>query len=194
MTQAIADLFVSEIEDHSASVTLLAGLRDKFLALCDLGQQCLASGGKILFFGNGGSAADSQHLASELTVRYRRKRKALAGLALTTDASALTAVGNDVGFEHIFSRQLEALAQPNDLVVALTTSGRSPNVLHAIETARAMNVKTVVLTGQNGLPDTHSCDLLIRFPSERTARIQEMHILFGHMFCDVLESVSTDDR
>jgi D-sedoheptulose 7-phosphate isomerase len=190
VTHTAADLFASEIEDHRASVALLVGLRDNFLSLCTLGQQCLGSGGKILFFGNGGSAADSQHLASELTVRYRRHRKALAGLALTTDTSVLTAVGNDLGFEHVFSRQLEALAQPNDLVIALTTSGRSPNILQAIETAKAMEVRTVVLSGQMGLPDTHSCDLLIKFPSERTARIQEMHILFGHMFCDVMESVS----
>lgn len=187
LTQAIADLFWSEIEDHRASVALLAGLQGDFLSLCALGKQCLSGGGKILFMGNGGSAADSQHLASELTVRYRRKRKALAGLALTTDTSALTAVGNDLGFEHIFSRQLEALARPNDLVIALTTSGRSPNILHALDTASAMDVKTVVFGGQAGLPDTHSCDLLIKFPSDRTARIQEMHILFGHMFCDVLE-------
>lgn len=151
-------------------------------------QATLAKGGKILFFGNGGSAADAQHLATELTVRYERDRPALAALSLSTDTSALTAIGNDLGFAHLFSRQIAALGKPGDMAVALSTSGKSPNILAALETARAMGLFTAGLSGRDGGPMKALCDLCLIVPSESTARIQEMHITLGHMFCAALES------
>jgi D-sedoheptulose 7-phosphate isomerase len=148
----------------------------------------LSNGGKILFFGNGGSAADAQHFAAELTIRFAKDRRALAGLALTTDTSALTACGNDFGFDQVFSRQIEALGRAGDLAIALSTSGNSPNILAAVQLARASGIFTAAFTGETGGKLRGAVDLLIAVPSPTTARIQEMHSLLGHLLCQEIEA------
>jgi D-sedoheptulose 7-phosphate isomerase len=145
------------------------------------------NGGKIIFFGNGGSAADAQHLATELAVRYSQNRPAIAALALTTDTSALTAIGNDYAFEDIFSRQVEALCREEDVVIGISTSGNSGNVLKALATARQLGATTVAFTGGSGGKLANSEHLLLCVPSPVTARIQEMHITIGQIFCGALE-------
>ncbi|MGE5548188.1 MAG: D-sedoheptulose 7-phosphate isomerase [Solirubrobacterales bacterium] len=155
-----------------------------------LAERCLASlkmGGKIVLFGNGGSAADAQHLAAELVVRYRRQRRGLAAVALTTDSSILTACANDFSFEDVFARQVEALCRPGDVAIGISTSGTSPNVLKGLEAARALGAVAAGLAGRDGGAMVALCDPLIVVPSDVTARIQEMHILLGHALCDVIE-------
>ncbi len=148
----------------------------------------LSKGGKILFFGNGGSASDAQHLAAELTVRFVKNRRALAGLALTTDTSALTACGNDFGFERIFARQIEALGRAGDLALAISASGNSANILAGVEQAKAAGIFTAAFTGETGGKLRGAVDLLIAVPSQTTARIQEMHSLLGHLLCEQIET------
>ena len=144
-------------------------------------------GGKLVLFGNGGSAADAQHLAAELVVRLRAERPGLPALALTTNTSILTAAGNDYGFERIFSRQIESLVGPHDVVVALSTSGTSPNILKAIETARLRGAFLVALTGETGGALAGKVDLLLDVPSRDPQRIQEAHITIGHIVCSLIE-------
>jgi D-sedoheptulose 7-phosphate isomerase len=147
----------------------------------------LRAGGKILWCGNGGSAGDSQHLAAELVGRFRRDRRGLASIALTTDSSALTAIANDHGYECVFSRQVEALGAPGDILVGISTSGNSPNVVAAMQAARAMELATVAFTGAGGGRMAPLADHLFAVASRDTARIQEAHILAGHMLCDWIE-------
>lgn len=144
-------------------------------------------GGKLVFFGNGGSAADAQHLAAELVVRLRTERPGLPALALTTNTSVLTAAGNDYGFERIFSRQMESLVGPHDVVIALSTSGTSPNIVKAIETARARGSLLVALTGETGGALAGKVDILLDIPSRDPQRIQEAHITIGHIVCSLIE-------
>ena len=144
-------------------------------------------GGKLVFFGNGGSAADAQHLAAELVVRLRAERPGLPALALTANTSVLTAAGNDYGFERIFSRQIESLVTPHDVVVALSTSGTSPNILKAIEMGRIRGAFLVALTGETGGALTGKVDLLLDVPSRDPQRIQEAHITIGHIVCSLIE-------
>jgi D-sedoheptulose 7-phosphate isomerase len=144
-------------------------------------------GGKLVFFGNGGSAADAQHLAAELVVRLRTERPGLPALALTTNTSVLTAAGNDYGFERIFSRQMESLVGPHDIVVALSTSGTSPNIVKAIETGRARGAFLVALTGETGGALAGKVDILLDVPSRDPQRIQEAHITIGHIVCSLIE-------
>jgi len=153
----------------------------------EVSARALQQGKKLLFFGNGGSAADAQHLATEFTIRYKTNRKALAALALTTDTSTLTAIGNDFGFEHLFSRQIEALGREGDIAIGISTSGKSPNVLKAFHQARNQGLVIVGLTGGNGGDFPGNVDILLNIPSRTTARIQEMHITLGQMFCGALE-------
>ena len=141
-----------------------------------------------MLFGNGGSAADSQHIATELTVRYEKSRGAIAAIALTTDTSTLTAAGNDYGFDNIFSRQIEAIGRPGDVVIAISTSGNSKNIIKALNTAKAGGIITAGLSGQDGGAMNGLASPLIKVPSNRTARVQEMHILVGHILCGALES------
>jgi D-sedoheptulose 7-phosphate isomerase len=151
---------------------------------------CVASirgGGKLLFFGNGGSAGDAQHLATELTIRYKADRAAIAAIALTTDTSALTAAGNDLGFDKIFARQIEALGRPADVAVAISTSGKSPNIIGALRQAKAMKLVTAAFGGKGGGDMAGLADHLLVVPSDTTARIQEMHITLGQMLCGALE-------
>lgn len=147
----------------------------------------LTSGHKVLLFGNGGSAADSQHIAGELVGRFLRERAAWPAIALTTDSSILTALGNDYGYEHVFARQIEALGQPGDVAVAISTSGNSPNVLLAVATARAKDLVTVGFTGEHGGRLKDAVDLCFQAPSNSTPRIQEAHITAAHAICELVE-------
>ena len=152
------------------------------------------AGHKALFFGNGGSAADAQHLAAEFLGRYLQQRAPLPALALNANSSAVTAIGNDYGFEEVFARQLEALAAPGDVAVGISTSGNSPSVLQAIARARRLGLFTIALTGASGGRLAGLADISIRVPSEETPRIQECHILAGHALCDAVERALTPDQ
>jgi D-sedoheptulose 7-phosphate isomerase len=149
---------------------------------------CLRAGGKVMFCGNGGSAADSQHLAAELLGRYMKDRAPLPALALTVDTSVLTAVGNDYGYAEIFERQVRGLGRPGDVLVGLSTSGNSENVLRAFAAASGLGVRTIGLTGEGGGRMGNAADLCIRVPSARTNEIQEMHIAIGHLLCEMVET------
>ncbi len=153
-------------------------------------QECIEAlrrGNRILFAGNGGSAADAQHLAAELVSRFAFDRPGLAGIALTTDTSILTAVGNDYGYEKVFARQVEAHGRPGDVLLSLSTSGNSPNILEALEAARFRDIRTVGLTGADGGRMRALCDFCVRVPAQETARIQECHIVLGHVLCGLME-------
>ena len=151
----------------------------------------LRAGGKIVFFGNGGSAADALHLAAELVVRLGTERAGLAALALTTNPSVLTAAGNDYGFERIFSRQIESLVARNDILVALSTSGNSPNVIRGVEAGRARGAYLAAFTGDTGGQLAGKVDLLLNVPSKDAQRIQESHITFGHIACSLIEHLAS---
>jgi D-sedoheptulose 7-phosphate isomerase len=150
--------------------------------------QCLRSGGKLLFFGNGGSAADAQHLAAEFVGRFQIERRALPAIALTTDSSILTAVGNDYGFEQIFARQVQALGRPGDVAIAISTSGNSPNVISAIKQAAQQDLRTIGLTGKDGGSLANAVDVSIIIASSNVARVQECHITIGHILCELVEN------
>ncbi|MBI2235899.1 MAG: D-sedoheptulose 7-phosphate isomerase [Magnetospirillum sp.] len=186
-----AQFLDAQFSEHAELVdrTRLA-VREPFIRLVGACIACLDMGGKILFFGNGGSAADAQHLAAELVVRYRRNRKALAALALTTDTSTLTACSNDFAYEDIFARQVEALARPGDVCIGISTSGKSPNVLKALKAAREIGAIPGGLSGGTGALMVGVADPLLVVPSPVTARIQEMHILLGHALCDLVEQLA----
>ncbi len=147
----------------------------------------LKNGNKIMLCGNGGSAADSQHIAAELSGRFKKERIPLAGIALTTDTSALTAIGNDYGYEFVFSRQVEALGKKDDVLIAISTSGNSLNVIKAIESAKKIECKVITLTGKDGGKMKEMGDVNIVVPSNDTPRIQEMHIMVGHMICALID-------
>jgi D-sedoheptulose 7-phosphate isomerase len=181
------DFFAREVAEHEAVVRQIGGLAQPFAALVAACARTLRSGGKILFFGNGGSAADAQHLATELTVRYITDRAALAAIALTTDTSALTAIGNDLGFERLFARQIEAIGRPGDVAIAISTSGRSPNVILALKQAKSQGLVAAALSGKGGGDLVGLAEPLLIVPSRTTARIQEMHIMLGQMLCGALE-------
>jgi len=149
--------------------------------------QTLRSGNKVLFFGNGGSAADAQHLAAELVGRFGPDRSSLPGISLSADTSVLTALGNDYGFEKIFSRQIEALGRPGDAAIGISTSGNSPNVLEALDAAKAKGIFTIGFTGEGGGKMIDRADVLFRVPSRHTPRIQETHLLLGHILCDLAD-------
>ena len=147
----------------------------------------ISAGGKLLLMGNGGSAADSQHIAAELIGRFKKERKAIPALALTVDSSSLTALGNDYGFESIFSRQVEALANPNDAIIGISTSGNSKNIIRALNLAREIGTKTIGFMGNDGGAMKDCVDIGIIVPSNDTARIQEVHITIGHIICEIVE-------
>jgi D-sedoheptulose 7-phosphate isomerase len=154
----------------------------------------LRAGKKVLIAGNGGSAADAQHLAGELMVRFYLDRAPLPALALGTDPGATTAIGNDLGFEHLFSRQVRALGQAGDVFWALSTSGRSPNILAACRTARDQGMSVIGFTGAKGDPLAALCDIVVRVPSEKTPLIQQVHIAAGHIICEIVERTVAADR
>jgi D-sedoheptulose 7-phosphate isomerase len=180
--------FDSELDEHLAvAQATRAALRAPFARLVEVCAGALRDGGKLMFFGNGGSAADAQHLATELTVRYKSDRAAVAAIALTTDTSALTAIGNDFGFDQLFSRQIEALGVPGDVAIGISTSGRSPNIIRALETACGGGLVAAGFGGKDGGEMAEYADPLLIVPSDTTARIQEMHIMLGQMLCGALE-------
>lgn len=176
------------IQEHVQIASSLNGLADAVGRLGSEISSRLRKGSKIFWMGNGGSAADSQHLAAEIVGRFVKERKGLPSIALTTDTSILTAIGNDYGYEHIFRRQIEALCRPGDLVVGISTSGNSPNVVLAIETAKEIGAYTVGFTGEAGGRLAELCDVTLRMPSQKTARIQECHILVGHILCECIDA------
>jgi D-sedoheptulose 7-phosphate isomerase len=179
--------FIDELEQHRQVINDLASCNGVIETAADLLTNTLKQGGKLLLCGNGGSAADCQHIAAEFVVRYEKKRRALAAIALTTDTSILTAHANDFDFDTVFSRQVEALGQPNDCLIAISTSGNSSNVLKAVAAARAKGMAVVALTGANGGALNSAATLTVLVPSTITARIQEAHILIGHYWCGVIE-------
>ncbi len=181
----------AQIDEHTAVLRILKdSIAEPFSKLVETCIKSLQADGKIFLFGNGGSASDAQHIAAELVVRYKKKRKALGAIALNTDTSTLTACANDLSYDEVFARQIEALARPGDVVIAISTSGRSPNVLKAVRTAREIGVETIGLTGGDGGDMVALCDTTIIVPSSVTARIQEMHILIGHALCDLIEQAT----
>jgi D-sedoheptulose 7-phosphate isomerase len=180
--------YAAELDEHTAVLrTARDRLAEPFSRILDLWLAAVRSGNKILFFGNGGSAGDAQHLATELTVRFKANRPPIAALALTTDTSTLTAIGNDLGFDQIFARQIEAIGRKGDVAVAISTSGRSPNVIEGLKAARRLGIATVAFGGGTGGDMAALADAILIVPSATTARIQEMHVTFGQMLCGALE-------
>lgn len=183
----MASLFLTNIDAHAQAIERLRGCDADVLQAGRAMADVLASGGKVLICGNGGSAADAQHISSELTGRFVKDRRPLAAIALTTDTSALTSIGNDYAFDDVFSRQVTALGRPGDLLVAISTSGNSRNVVKAVEAAKAASVVTLGLLGHEGGVLRTLCDHAIVVPSTVTARIQECHILIAHTLCGLVE-------
>ena len=159
---------------------------DKIIKAADMLADCMTTGGKVLLFGNGGSAADAQHLAAEFVNRFQIERPPLAAIALTTDTSVLTSIGNDYHFEKIFSKQIKALGKKEDLAWGLSTSGNSPSVVKAVECAQKLGIATIAMTGRGG-ELAHCADLVLSVASDTTARVQETHITLGHILCDLVE-------
>lgn len=184
----ITAFYAAEFDEHADVVRKTRdACAESFAELLAHCAQSVRHGGKIMFFGNGGSAADCQHLATELTIRYKTDRAPIAAVALTTDTSALTAGGNDLGFENIFSRQIEAIGKPGDVAIGISTSGNSENVVRGLKAARALGIVAAALGGKDGGKLVGLADPLLVVPSETTARIQEMHIMLGQMLCGALE-------
>ncbi|MEA3353776.1 MAG: D-sedoheptulose 7-phosphate isomerase [Campylobacterota bacterium] len=150
--------------------------------------EALKNGNKVLLFGNGGSAADAQHIAAELTGRYKTERRGLPGIALTTDTSVLTAIGNDYGYDRVFDRQVEALANKGDVLIGISTSGNSKNVINAFKVGQELGCKIIGFSGRDGGGMNEYCDINLVVPSNDTPRIQEMHILFGHIICQIVDN------
>jgi D-sedoheptulose 7-phosphate isomerase len=162
-------------------------LPEKLETCAEYVEKALAEGHKVLFCGNGGSAADSQHLAAEFVGRFQKERKGLPAIALTVDTSILTAVANDYGYDTVFARQVQALGEPGDVLVGISTSGNSKNVLLAIEEARAKGITCIGMTAEGGGKMAASCDICLAVPAKVTARAQEMHILMGHILCELVD-------
>ena len=176
------------IAEHQAMFAKLGDLIPQINQVAKELKTCLKRGGKILLMGNGGSAADSQHIAAEIVGRFKKERRGLAAIALTTNTSIITSVGNDYDYDYIFARQIEALCRPEDVVIGITTSGNSKNVVAAIEEANRIGATTIGLTGSYGGKLNELCKFNLIMPSCETARIQEAHIFVGHSLCDLLES------
>ena len=181
-------------DDHSEAIGLLQSSVKLLEEMAELLIASLGAGGKVLIFGNGGSAADAQHIAGELLGRFRRERRAFGAVALSTDTSTLTAIGNDYSFEEIFSRQVEGLIRPGDVAWGLTTSGNSANVLRALEAAQKQGAKTIAFSGGDGGKVAEIVDLCLAIPAKLTARIQEAHQLAYHILCDLTESALADQE
>lgn len=179
--------FKSTLHRHQQMLDDLFALEPVIDMLCKTVQNALNQGNKVLFFGNGGSAADSQHLATEFVVRYHKQRAPLAAIALTTDTSILTAHGNDFGFDTIFDRQIQALAREGDIAIGLSTSGNSANVINGLQVAKQIGCITIAFTGQDGGKLASLADQTIQIPSDETARVQEGHLIVGHYLCEMLD-------
>jgi D-sedoheptulose 7-phosphate isomerase len=180
-----------EFSEHiKASQNTLDSIADQIETASKICINSLKNGGKILIMGNGGSAADAQHIAAELVGRYKTERKGLPAIALTTDTSAITSIANDYGFLHVFDRQVEALAHKDDVVIGISTGGTSPNVVNALTAANKLDCKTIGLSGKDGGDFNALCDVNLVVNSDDTPRIQEMHILIGHTICHLIEQES----
>jgi D-sedoheptulose 7-phosphate isomerase len=187
----VNDLLSNSLQEHIATMqqllqSSLPKIEESGRLICD----ALTNGNKILICGNGGSAADAQHIAAELVGFYESQRRSWPAIALTTDTSALTAVSNDLGFEHVFARQVAGLARPGDVLIAITTSGKSKNVLRAIEQARESGCKVVALVGASTETLASLCDVVVAVPASRTSRIQEAHITIGHLWCEIVDQLA----
>jgi D-sedoheptulose 7-phosphate isomerase len=183
-------MIIEQLKDHQDIIQkVIDTLVPDIEKACQLITSTIKNGNKVLIAGNGGSAADAQHIAAELSGRFVKHRKALPGIALTTDTSALTAIANDYGYDYVFARQVEALAQPGDLFIGISTSGNSEVVLRAFSTAKEVGCNTLGLSGRDGGKMNGLCDLNIVVPSNVTARIQEMHILIGHILCQAVDDL-----
>jgi D-sedoheptulose 7-phosphate isomerase len=182
------DLIEDNFKEHIKVATdSLTGLHESIIKVCNLVNECVKNGNKILLFGNGGSAGDAQHIAAEFIGRFVKERRSLPAIALTTDTSAITAIANDYGFDHIFERQVEGLAVQGDILIGISTSGNSNNVIRALALGKQLNCICIGLCGRDGgLMNSH-CDINLVVPSNVTARIQEMHILIGHIICSVVD-------
>tara|TARA_B110000003_G_C16586298_1_gene509998 strand:- start:472 stop:1038 length:567 start_codon:yes stop_codon:yes gene_type:complete len=186
MNKTITKEFNSHLKVSQDSMTTISKPIEESAKLCI---KCLQNSGKIIFFGNGGSAGDAQHIAAELVGRYKKERKGLAAIALTTDTSALTCISNDYGYEKVFSRQIEAIANTNDLVIGISTGGTSENVINGLKAAKLIGCNTIGFSGRAGGEFNKICDVNIIVPADETARIQEMHILIGHIICQLIDAV-----
>jgi len=182
------DMIRKEFQSHLNTIQeVINSCEDILGKASQLAVDTLKNGNKILLCGNGGSAADAQHIAAELTGRYKSERRGLAGIALTTDTSALSAISNDYGYDMVFSRQVEALASKGDLLIGISTSGNSINVIKALKLAKQLECNTLGFSGKDGGDMNSVCDINIVVPSDDTPRIQEMHILFGHIICQAID-------
>jgi D-sedoheptulose 7-phosphate isomerase len=181
------DIIKNEINEHIRVANLLHSLTEEIIKSAQLCIDSLKNDGKILLFGNGGSAADAQHIAAELVGRYKVERKGLPAIALTTDTSVITSIGNDFGYDHIFDRQIDALAKKGDIAIGISTSGKSGNVISALKLASKLNCITIGFSGQHGGEMNEICDINLVVPSEDTPRIQEMHIVIGHTICHLID-------
>ncbi len=180
--------FEQELDAHQTALNAVRDtMADDFVRMLDAWTKAIDGGNKIVFFGNGGSAGDAQHLATELTIRYIHDRAPIAALALTTDSSTLTAAGNDLGFEQLFSRQIAALGKAGDVAVGISTSGTSPNVIAGLEEAKRIGMVVTALGGRDGGAMKDLADPILIVPDQASARIQEMHITLGQMLCGALE-------
>ena len=189
----VKKIFESEINKHISSIDFfLKNNFDDFKKFLDLVIKTLKKGNKIILFGNGGSASDAQHIAAELVVKYKKKRRSIPAISLSTDTSTLTAIGNDFSFNEIFSRQIESIGKPGDIAIGITTSGKSKNVINALKLAKKKKITSVVLTKKkypNKKQIEKVSDLILGVPADETARIQELHILVGHLMCAVIDEV-----
>jgi D-sedoheptulose 7-phosphate isomerase len=178
----------NEMQAHKETLEkVIETLQQEVETACKIAVDTINDGNKIFLCGNGGSAADAQHIAAELIGRYNKERRGLAAIALTTDTSALTAIANDYAFEDIFSRQVEGLAKSGDMIIGISTTGNSANVIRAFEIGKELGCKTIGLSGKEGGMFNGKCELNIVVPSDTTARTQEMHILIGHMICQAID-------
>jgi len=187
-----AQLIKQSIDEHIALSKYMEGMSEKLSQAANSAVDCLRGGGRLLFCGNGGSAADAQHLAAEFTGRFLRERDPWDAMVLHANTSALSAVGNDYGFDQVFAREVRAHGRKGDILIGISTSGNSPNILAALNDARKKGMINVGLTGEGGGKMAEVCDILLAVPSKSTPRIQEMHILIGHMFCQLVEEEMCD--
>ena len=189
----IRRIFEDEINNHILSIeSFLKNNFDDFNNFLNLVIKTLKKGNKIILFGNGGSASDAQHIATELVVKYKKKRRSIPAISLSKDTYALTAIGNDFSFNEIFSRQIESIGKPGDIAIGITTSGKSLNVINALKLAKKKNIKSIILTKQkcpNKKQIEKFSDFIFGVPAEETSRIQELHILVGHLMCAVIDEV-----
>ena len=189
----VRKIFENEINEHISSIDFfLKNHFDEFNNFLNLVIKTLKKGNKIILFGNGGSASDAQHIATELVVKYKKKRRSIPAISLSTDTSALTAIGNDFSFNQIFARQIESIGKPGDIAIGITTSGKSLNVINALKLAKKKKINSIILTKkklQNRKQIEKFSDFILGVPAEETSRIQELHILVGHLMCAVIDEV-----